>query len=233
MVTILGLDLNSASCPSPFLLSFLTSACYEKLCPPITPKSTVMIKTLLLLVSSCIRFSLQILRIAIIKAFLPRMPLPNWRKEVVVSNRRIRKHGKRASTGGPGRSLADSFVPTNDHKEATRFKIPKSLTVPVDKVIVTPTKPAVVEFEFSIYTDPAPQDTHYLLTPLRPPPIKEVTFTLLKNASERVSEILRENRRRLDAGEDPSTVRKEARRKRAMELSAARRGRAKLLSYVT
>ncbi|PPQ64149.1 hypothetical protein CVT24_008779 [Panaeolus cyanescens] len=36
---------------------------------------------------------------------------------------------------------------------------------------------------------------------------REVTFTLLKAASDRVTEILRENRRRLDAGEDPCTIR--------------------------
>ena len=61
---------------------------------------------------------------------------------------------------------------------------------------------------FIILQDAAPKAAaHLLLTPLRPPPIRDVGFTLLKNASERVSEILRENRRRLDAGEDPNTIR--------------------------
>jgi len=36
----------------------------------------------------------------------------------------------------------------------------------------------------------------------------DIDLSLLKFASERVSEILRENRRRLDAGEDSSTVRR-------------------------
>ena len=40
-----------------------------------------MIKTLLLFILTCIRISFYILRIAIIKALLPRMPLPNWVKE--------------------------------------------------------------------------------------------------------------------------------------------------------
>ena len=90
------------------------------------------------------------------------------------------------------------------------------------------------------------------MTPVRPPPIKEVGSTILKNASDRIAEILRENRRRLDAGEDPSTIRstlelkpllfnsislisfppvlEAARRRRALELSAVRKGRAKLIS---
>ena len=42
-----------------------------------------MIKTLLLLILSCIRVSFDILRMAIIKALFPRMPLPNWGKENV------------------------------------------------------------------------------------------------------------------------------------------------------
>lgn len=63
----------------------------------------------------------------------------------------------------------------------------------------------------SYHQDSTLQDsnTRHLLTPIRGPPIKEVNLTLLKNASERVSEILRENRRRLDAGEDPNTIRSE------------------------
>ena len=40
-----------------------------------------MIKTLLLFILSCFRISFFILRIAIVKALLPRMPLPNWVKE--------------------------------------------------------------------------------------------------------------------------------------------------------
>ena len=40
-----------------------------------------MIKTLLLLILSCFRISFYILRIAIIKALLPRMPPSNWGKE--------------------------------------------------------------------------------------------------------------------------------------------------------
>ena len=103
----------------------------------------------------------------------------------------------------------------------------------VDKVNVTPTKPSIVGFEFSLnlvcflplslshYNLPylflknhqasaaAPQDStrHPFLTPVRQPPIKEVGSTILRNASDRVTEILRENRRRLDAGEDPNTIR--------------------------
>ena len=42
-----------------------------------------MIKTLLLFILSCIRVSFDILRIAIIKALLPRMPPPNWGQENV------------------------------------------------------------------------------------------------------------------------------------------------------
>lgn len=48
---------------------------------------------------------------------------------------------------------------------------------------------------------------HPFLTPVRARPVKEVGSTILRNASDRVTEILRENRRRLDAGEDPNTIR--------------------------
>ena len=78
----------------------------------------------------------------------------------------------------------------------------------------------------------------------------DIDLTLLRAASERVSEILQENRRRVDAGEDPSTARSmfllsvlfflqemsrfstcyfstgEARRKRAQEISTARQNMA-------
>ncbi|KAH9484001.1 hypothetical protein JR316_0003479 [Psilocybe cubensis] len=53
--------------------------------------------------------------------------------------------------------------------------------------------------------------------------------TLLVQASARISEILRENRRRLDSGEDLCISRREARRKRAQEISAARKTRHCLL----
>lgn len=71
--------------------------------------------------------------------------------------------------------------------------------------------------------------------------------TLLMEASARISEILRENRRRLDTGEDPCISRSkyqntsvppwslilvtvgEARRKRAQEICAARKARFQLL----
>ena len=39
-----------------------------------------MIKTLLLFISSCIRISLYLLRKAIIRALIPRMPPRNWGK---------------------------------------------------------------------------------------------------------------------------------------------------------
>ncbi|PPR03932.1 hypothetical protein CVT26_001137 [Gymnopilus dilepis] len=58
-------------------------------------------------------------------------------------------------------------------------------------------------------------------------PTRDATFTALTAASERVSEILRENRRRLDTGEDSDAVRREARHKRAQELSAVRRYKAR------
>jgi hypothetical protein len=40
-----------------------------------------MIKSLLLFILSCIRVSFYILRLSIISVLLPRMPLPNWKKE--------------------------------------------------------------------------------------------------------------------------------------------------------
>ena len=62
-----------------------------------------------------------------------------------------------------------------------------------------------------IHQDSAtPQDIttrNPFLTPVRARPVKEVGSTILRNASDRVTEILRENRRRLDAGEDPNTIR--------------------------
>lgn len=127
--------------------------------------------------------------------------------------------------------------PTSRDEETPRFEILKSFaenaTVSANKanVNVTPTKSAVVEFELSVYPNsPAPQNTcQPFLTPVRSP-IRDVGFTILRNASDRVSEILRENRRRLDAGEDLNTGRRDARRKRARELSALRKGRAKLFS---
>ena len=44
----------------------------------------MMVKTLLLFILSCIRLSITNLRIAILRALLPRMPLPNWRKDGII-----------------------------------------------------------------------------------------------------------------------------------------------------
>ncbi|KDR81839.1 hypothetical protein GALMADRAFT_240088 [Galerina marginata CBS 339.88] len=83
--------------------------------------------------------------------------------------------------------------------------------------------------DFSIYSNVSSPNLNkaMLISPTRPtmPDVRDVDLTQLKAASDRVSEILRENRRRLDAGEDSNTTRKEARRKRAQELSAARKAR--------
>ncbi|KAF8162887.1 hypothetical protein B0H34DRAFT_298968 [Crassisporium funariophilum] len=100
----------------------------------------------------------------------------------------------------------------------------------ISRVASTPAKPAVPtvfsDLSFSIYTPSA--QFALLITPVRRAlmSVQDVNVALLKGASERVSEILRENRRRLDAGEDPSTLRKEARRRRAQELSARRKNHA-------
>jgi hypothetical protein len=225
-----------------------------------------MIKFLLLFILSCIQVSFYILRIAIVKALLPRMPPPNWGKEKNISvvqvddvgrgeeDSRIIKLWKRGwflffficmdrssltyirlspLSLGPGHDFA------NGNEEAARSEKPNPFTTGkyallVDKVNVTPTKASsIVGFEFSLnlvgflslslghYNRPyfffdvnhqdsaVPQDIrHPFLTPVRPsPPIKEIGFTVLRNASDRVTEILRENRRRLDAGEDPNTIR--------------------------
>lgn len=173
--------------------------------------------------------NIDILRIAIVKAIFPRMPPTNWTKEDIsmVSMIQVDDTGRvelreRAPTG-----------PTSRDEGTPRFEILHT-TVSANKVNVnvTPTKSAVVEFELSVYPNfPAPQNTcQPFLTPVRSSPIRDVGFTILRNASDRVSEILRENRRRLDAGEDLNTGRRDARRKRARELSALRRGRAKLFS---
>ena len=139
-----------------------------------------------------------------------------------------------ASMNDPGHDFA------NGDEESARFEIPNPSTkyaLLVDKINnATPTKPSIVGFEFSLYSNlvcfsslslslnrynrpyynylnhqdsaAAPQDTrHPFLTPVRPSPIKEIGFTILRNASDRVTEILRENRRRLDAGEDSNTIR--------------------------
>jgi hypothetical protein len=119
---------------------------------------------------------------------------------------------------GPDRDFA------NVDEEPARLEIPNPQAFPkyavlVDKVNVTPTKPSIFGFEFSLYPNHqdyaagatptrSPQDTrHPFLTPVRRPAIREVGFTILRNASDRVTEILRENRRRLDAGEDPNSIR--------------------------
>ena len=139
----------------------------------------------------------------------------------------------------PFLSLASTNGPSHGDKETARFETRNPFTVLVDKVNVTPTKPSVIGFEFSLYsnfvsfasslslslksrlqpfliflyhqdTAAALQDSsirHPFLTPVRARPNKEVGLTILKNASDRVTEILRENRRRLDAGEDPNTLR--------------------------
>lgn len=102
-------------------------------------------------------------------------------------------------------------------------------------VIRTPHREPVVEPEFSIYAV-SPFRTFislsdmFLMKPLRSviqhpsspllnkamyiTPVRQafltsgdIDLTLLRAASERVSEILQENRRRVDAGEDPSTLR--------------------------
>ncbi|KAF9476342.1 hypothetical protein BDN70DRAFT_882599 [Pholiota conissans] len=85
------------------------------------------------------------------------------------------------------------------------------------------------EVDFSIYSDVSSPNLNkaMFITPPRSNMMsaKDFQLSLLKAASERVSEILRENRRRLDDGEDPNTIRKEARRRRAQELLAARANR--------
>lgn len=43
-------------------------------------------------------------------------------------------------------------------------------------------------------------------------------MAILRAASDRVSDILREHRQKLDAGQDPCVVRREARRRRTQEL---------------
>jgi len=205
-----------------------------------------MIKTLLLFILSCTRVSFDILRIVIIKALLPRMPPRNscgGKGNISISVVQVDDDvgqvedtlWKGASMSGPGHDFANG----DGLEEAARFEVP-NYAVLVDKVNVTPTKPSILGFEFSLYSNldsaaaaTAPQNSstrHPFLTPVRQPRIKEVGSTILRNASDRVTEILRENRRRLDAGEDPNTIRKAARRKRAMELSAVRTGRAKPLS---
>jgi hypothetical protein len=136
-------------------------------------------------------------------------------------------------------------------------------------IIRTPRREPVVEPEFSIYAvSPFRTNLHFsfltlfliklgtaqhpsspllnkamYITPVRQAFLAsgDIDLTLLRAASERVSEILQENRRRVDAGEDPSTVRsmsseffsrissqsvvcstEEARRRRAQEISTAR-----------
>jgi len=59
-------------------------------------------------------------------------------------------------------------------------------------------------------------------TQLKSLQIDEETLAALQAASERINVILEENRRRVDAGEDPSSARREARRKRNEELDVVR-----------
>ncbi|KAF8911172.1 hypothetical protein CPB84DRAFT_1958283 [Gymnopilus junonius] len=83
---------------------------------------------------------------------------------------------------------------------------------------------------FSLWDAPSPSlnKAPFTSPALRPTRnMKEVNFTTLTAASERVSEILRESRRRLDAGEDSNTARREARLKRSQELSAVRKYKAR------
>ncbi|KAF8188388.1 hypothetical protein BJ912DRAFT_401327 [Pholiota molesta] len=98
----------------------------------------------------------------------------------------------------------------------------------------TPFDTSTVNVDFSIYSDASSPRLNKagFITPPRSNLISASEFQLsvLKAASERVSEILRENRRRLDAGEDPNAIRKEARRQRAQELLAARNNRDSLSS---
>ncbi|KIM49473.1 hypothetical protein M413DRAFT_109098 [Hebeloma cylindrosporum] len=103
-------------------------------------------------------------------------------------------------------------------------------------IIRTPRRGPVVEPEFSIYahaSSPLLNKAMYI-TPVRQAFLAsgDIDLTLLRDASERVSQILQENRRRVDAGEDPSTVRKEARRRRAQEISTARQNIAGGLSVL-
>jgi len=100
-------------------------------------------------------------------------------------------------------------------------------------VIRTPRREPVLEPEFSIYAVSFNSLSEHVLEPdklvhsvIQHPsspllnkamyitPVRQaflasgdIDLTLLRAASERVSEILQENRRRVDAGEDPSTVR--------------------------
>lgn len=109
----------------------------------------------------------------------------------------------------------------------------KSEPARIIPVIRTPRRQPVVEPEFSIYAVSFTSLSEHVLEPEQPvcsviqhpsspllnkamyiTPVRQafltsgdVDLTLLRAASERVSEILQENRRRVDAGEDPSTVR--------------------------
>ncbi|KAJ3509403.1 hypothetical protein NLJ89_g5240 [Agrocybe chaxingu] len=105
------------------------------------------------------------------------------------------------------------------------------LRVHLEQFCVTPSKASIVgDADFSIYTPvSSPSKKAMYISPMRSPilTMRDVNFTVLKAASDHVAEILRENRRRVDAGEDSNAARREARRKRAQEL-AARKNRTDL-----
>ncbi|PPQ81218.1 hypothetical protein CVT25_015742 [Psilocybe cyanescens] len=175
---------------------------------------------------------------AVVKACLPRMPPCNWN----TSNTAIFP----VSTTCPARAKREleykcrPILPVQDEEvyfesrhlfdmeePSVSVKIESGGSEQGDTTLWSVDDSSTVDF--SIYSDASCPDLNkaVFITPA-PPSLydtRDVDCTVLMEASERISEILRENRRRLDAGEDPCISRREARRKRAQELSAVRKAR--------
>ncbi|KAF8968387.1 hypothetical protein BDZ97DRAFT_433088 [Flammula alnicola] len=187
----------------------------------------------------------------VLNACLPRVPPPNWnnkddfmvrvgantkhiptliKRTVRDSALAMEKYVDLQCLLGSGLKQAISLddVPALSQIPRPSIEVPQMmlLTPYARESSMTAVDASTSDVDFSIYSDISSPNLNkaMFITPISPRLMssKDDNLELLRAASDRVSEILRENRRRLDAGEDTSTVRKEARRRRAQELSAGR-----------
>ncbi|KAF5330967.1 hypothetical protein D9619_005991 [Psilocybe cf. subviscida] len=188
--------------------------------------------------------ALDYIRIILALVFLPRVPLRDlpFREKKISPRSAVENTSKRKSSWNNRDIPGEERIGVATLKSVATGPQPRNLTLLIkntpharqaSKRLLVPEYPSS-NVDFSIYADASSPNLNKanLLAPMAPELLSSATDDLgvLRAASDRVSEILRESRRRLDAGEDSSTIRREARRKRAEELLFSRNQGANLLN---